>query len=87
MNLGDTVIIKECHKIPDLVGKEAKVVAMVDPSFTDYPIQVLLTEPIAIDTPLGKGETKGPFGFREDELEVHKPPTGDEGIPDVFKGE
>lgn len=69
MKIGDKVIIKECHKLPDLVGREAKIIAEVDAELANYPFQVLLTEQIELDTPVGKVETKGPFGFREDELE------------------
>ena len=83
MNIGELVTIKECHNIPDLVGKEAKVVSMVDPELAKYPIQVILTgDAITIETPMGKGQTKGPFPFREDELEILLP---DHGIPDAFK--
>ena len=83
MNLGDIVTIKECHSIPQVVGLEAKVVAVADPELTKYPIQVLLTgEAITIETPFGTGQTRGPFPFREDELEIQTP---DHGIPDAFK--
>ena len=85
MKIGELVTIKECHSIPELVGLEAKVVAIADPELTKYPIQVLLTgEAVTIETPMGKGETKGPFPFREDELEILAP---DHGIPDSFKEE
>ena len=85
MKIGDMVIIKECHKTPELVGKEAKVVVIVDPELAPYPIQVMLTgDAIPFETPMGTGETKGPFGFRENELE---PATPDHGIPDAFKEE
>jgi hypothetical protein len=82
VNIGDLVTIKECHKMPDLEGREAKVVGLADPEVMHYPIQVFLTgDPIAMQTPFGVGETKGPFGFREDELELVKPTE----IPDEFK--
>lgn len=68
MNIGDVVEIKECHKIPELVGRTAKVVAMVDPEMSKYPIMVELAEPIEQEVPMGTLKTKGPFGFREDEL-------------------
>ncbi len=85
MNLGDKVVIKECHSIPALVGKEAKVVVLVDPELAKYPIRVLLTgDPIETETPLGSGWSKGPFHFREDELETLDP---DHGIPDIFTKE
>ena len=87
MNPGDMVIIKECHKIPELVGKEGKVLAMVDPEASPYPIQVVLTEKVKITTPFGEGETAGPFPFRENELELHNPPKGNEGVPEVFTQE
>lgn len=85
MNLGDKVIIKECHSLPALVGKEAKVVVLVDLQLTKYPIQVLLSgDPVETKTSLGCGWSKGPFQFREDELELLDP---DHGIPDVFTKE
>ena len=57
MNIGDIVMIRECHKQPELIGLEAKVVALVDPTLAKYPVQVQLNE------------VPGVFGFREDELE------------------
>lgn len=85
MKLGDKVVIKECHAIPALAGKEAKVVVLIDPELTKYPIQVLLTEEaIKMETFLGSGLSKGPFGFREDELEPYNP---NHGIPDIFTKE
>lgn len=84
LDIGDIVVIKECHSIPDLVGKEAKVIALVDPEIGKYPIRVVLTEPLLMDTPFGKGEVAGPFPFREDELELKTEHKGDEGIPPVF---
>lgn len=75
MNVGDKVIIKECHKIPELVGREAKVVAVVEPELAHYPIKVMLIgDPITFETPFGGGTTEGPFGFREDELEIQQLP-------------
>lgn len=87
MKIGDMVIIKECHKMPQLVGLEAKVIAQADPDYTPYPFQVVLTgDPIkvTIHTPFGEGEgeSKGPFHFREDELELAKPPPE---IPQAFQ--
>jgi hypothetical protein len=85
MKLGDKVIIKECHAIPALAGKEAKIVVLVDPELTKYPIHVLLTgDPIEAQTPIGSGLSKGPFMFREDELEPCDP---NHGIPEVFTKE
>jgi hypothetical protein len=85
MNLGDKVIIKECHSIPALVGKKAKIVGLVDPELTKYPLQVLLIDkPVEVQTPLGTGLSKGPFPFREDELEHLDP---NHGIPYVFTKE
>lgn len=81
MNLGDKVTIKECHKMPDLVGKEAEIIAVVKPELAKYPIQVELVEPIKMETPFGTLETKGPFPFREDELEPVNP---NKGIPESF---
>ena len=69
MEIGEVVKIKECHKIPELVGQEAKIVALVHPEIAKYPVAVVFTD-----------GTPGVFGFREDELE---PPDTD--IPDVFK--
>lgn len=81
MEIGDVVEIKECHKIPDLVGKKAKIVAKVDPEKSDYPLLVELLEPIEQEVQVGTLLVKGPFGFREDELELAEP---DKGIPDAF---
>jgi len=82
---GDKVVIKECHAIPTLAGEEARVVAMVDRELTKYPIRVLLTGgPVEVETPLGVGLSKGPFPFREDELEPFHP---DHGIPEIFTKE
>jgi hypothetical protein len=82
VNLGDLVIIKECHSIPALVGKEAKVVALVDPELTKYPIHVLLSgDLIKTETPFGSGWSQGPFPFREDELEPIYP---NHGIPHIY---
>jgi len=82
MNLGDKVIIKECHSMPALVGKEAKVVVLVDPELAKYPIHVLLSgDPIKIGTSFGARLSKGPFTFREDELEPVDP---NHGIPEIF---
>ena len=70
MNIGDKVKILECHKVPELVGQEAEVIALVDPSLTKYPVAVKLLT----------GEHAGkPCEFREDELQPL--PKGDEGIP------
>ena len=82
MKIGDVVEIKECHKIPELVGKTAKVVAMVDPEMSKYPIMVELEEPIEQELPMGTLKTKGPFGFREDELGTPDP---NKGIPEAFQ--
>lgn len=86
MKIGDKVKILECHKIPDLVGREAKIVALADPEFAHYPVQVMLFEPMELqmETPFGivEGKAKGPFSFREDELQLVAP---DAGIPDEFK--
>jgi hypothetical protein len=85
MKVGDKVIIKECHKMPDLVGKEAKVLSMADPEIVQYPVLVMLPEPmiLKLETPFGPGEVHvaGPFPFREDELEVMVA----KDIPDEFK--
>ncbi len=82
MNIGDLVLIRECHSIPALVGQEAKVVVLADPELAKYPVQVLLTgDPIKMVTPSGSVLSKGPFHFREDELEPLDP---NHGIPEVF---
>ena len=81
MEIGNVVEIKECHKLPELVGKTAKVVAMVDPEKSKYPIMVELEEEIETEVPGGTFKTKGPFGFREDELAPADPT---KGIPDAF---
>lgn len=61
VKIGDTVKILECHKIPELVGQEAEVVAMVEQELSPYPVTIKLIT----------GEHQGQFcGFREDELEV-----------------
>lgn len=82
MNVGDKVKIKECHKMPDLVGKLAKVVAVVDPEVDKYPIKVQLDEGIDFPHPLGKIVATGPFEFREDELEPADP---NKDIPQAFQ--
>ena len=70
MKIGDVATVKECHKMPQLVGKEVKVIALVDPTMARWPISVIL-----VDAP-----SEGIYGFREEELE----PKAD--IPDAFKG-
>ena len=82
MNIGDKVKILECHKMPDLVGRTAKVVAVVDPEQDKYPIKVDLDEPLEIPHPMGKLMATGPFMFREDELELADP---DKDIPEAFQ--
>jgi len=69
MQIGDVATVKECHKMPELVGKEVKVIALVDPQMARWPISVVL-----VDAP-----SEGIYGFREDELE----PRAD--VPDAFK--
>jgi len=60
MQKGDKVIIKECHKIPQLVGATATVVAVVPVTESNhYPIGVV---PDNVFPP-------AVLGFREDELE------------------
>lgn len=74
MNIGDKVKILECHSIPQLVGREAKVVAIMDPQMSAYPVAVVLDgEAITLETPFGPGHTQGPFPFRENELELVGP--------------
>ena len=57
MQKGQIVIINECHKIPELVGKTAEVVATngLELGYS-YPIRVMVDG------------YEGPIGFREDEL-------------------
>lgn len=92
IKLGDKVIIKECHSIPQIVGKKARVVAQYIPEYREkYEFDVLLDEPF--DMPLSvimlggmgqlKAEVRGPFPFRGEELDVvDDKPTE---IPDAFK--
>lgn len=69
MQLGDKVLIKECHKAPELVNQEAVIMAVADQELAKYPVTVKLTS----------GEHEGKFcGFREDELELIP------GIPKAF---
>ena len=84
MQIGDIVEITKCNKIPELVGKTAKVIALMDPDQAHYPVMVELEEPIEQEVPMGTLKTKGPFGFRENEL---KPADPSKGIPDAFKQE
>jgi len=61
MEIGNKVKIKECHKIPALVGEDAIIVSMMDQELSPYPITVKISS----------GEYIGKFcGFREDELEL-----------------
>ena len=65
INEGDTVIIKECHKIPELVGRQAIVLKVG--ALGKYPIIVqVVGDPVVVTSP-GPSDT---FGFREDELQV-----------------
>ena len=82
MNIGDKVKIVECHKMPDLVGKIAKVVSVTEADKAEYPILVELEEPIELPHPLGKLMATGPFMFREDELEPADP---NKGVPEAFQ--
>ena len=69
MRLGDKVLIKECHKVPELVDQEAVIMAVADQELAKYPVTVKLTS----------GEHEGKFcDFREDELDVIP------GIPKAF---
>ena len=64
INVGDTVVITSCHKIPELVGRQAIVLKVGAPG--KYPIIVQLAgDPVITST--GPSDT---FGFREDELQV-----------------
>lgn len=68
------VTILECHSMPDLVGKEARIISYADPEMGKYPVQIILVSPIeiTIQTPFGeaKAMTVGPFPFRPEELEL-----------------
>ena len=83
MKIGDIVKIKECHKMPELVGREAKIIGQADPEKASYPFAVELTgDPVEVETPVGTAIMKV-FGFREDELEILPP---DHDIrPDIKK--
>ena len=89
MKVGNKVKILECHSIPDLVGKEAKIVAELDAEVSKYPFQVMLTNwKMPFEHPiLGKGETSGPFPFREDELELIQDTPLPEFLKDMDKPE
>lgn len=76
MNVGDKVVIKECHKIPQIVGLAAEVIGVVHPDYDQYPIKVKLVEKTKLESPMGTLETDGPFPFREDELEAYSPTNG-----------
>jgi hypothetical protein len=59
MKEGQMVLIKECHNIPELVGKTAEVIVANGLQLGDeYPIYVLME---------GREDI---LGFREDELAV-----------------
>ena len=73
MQQGQIVIVKECHKIPELVGQTAIVLQVFPPEAGKYPITV------GVQTGEHKGKTAN---FREEELEIL--PKGTEGIPDIF---
>ncbi len=69
MQLGDKVLIKECHKAPELVDQEAIIMAVADQELAKYPVTVKLAS----------GEHEGKLCvFREDELELIL------GIPKAF---
>ena len=61
---GDCCFIKECHSIPELVGRQAIVLKVGAPG--KYPIIVQ----IAGDPVVTKTGPSSTFGFREDELQV-----------------
>ena len=64
LNVGDTVLVKECHSLPELVGRQAIVLKVGAPG--RYPIIVqVVGDPVMTST--GPSDT---FGFREDELQV-----------------
>ena len=64
LKVGDTCFITECHKIPELVGRQAIVLKVG--ATGKYPIIVqVVGDPVVTST--GPSDT---FGFREDELQV-----------------
>jgi hypothetical protein len=81
--IGTKVIIKECHSMPQIVGKAARVAGWMDAETAGYPLMVMLDEPVYIPV-AGYGiatQFQGPHICRPDELTV----VGALDIPDVFK--
>ena len=56
MNKGDKVQIKECHKLPDLVGREGTIQKVDLPWPSAYPVAVEIGGSL--------------YGFREEEIEL-----------------
>lgn len=89
ITLGSKVIIKECHSMPQVVGKTGVVKALlfVDES-NPYPMYVWLDEPIIMEQKMPIGGIviqipwQGPHLCRPEELAL----VGEEkpDVPDVF---
>ncbi len=92
ITLGSKVIIKECHSMPQIVGKTGvvKALLLVDEN-NPYPMYVWLDEPITLEqkAPFGgiviQIPWQGPHLCRPDELSlVGNDPEMKGNIPDVF---
>jgi hypothetical protein len=89
ITLGSKVVIKECHSMPQLIGKTGVVKALLMVDATNpYPMYVWLDEPIQMSQALPipgvsiQQEWRGPHLCRPDELAL----VGSEqtNIPDAF---
>jgi hypothetical protein len=81
--IGTKVVIKESHKLPELIGKTGTVVGWMDAESFGYPLMVTLDEPIYIPLP-GMPLAmpfQGPHPCRPEELTVSG------GEVHEFKGE
>jgi hypothetical protein len=85
--IGAKVKIKECHKMPEIVGKTGAVTGWCDKEKMGYPLMVVLDEPVFIPiAQLGGGLAvpyQGPHFCRPEELESADIKLLD--IPDAFK--
>lgn len=87
IGLGSKVTIKECHGMPQIVGKTGvvKALLLVDEN-NKYPLSVILDEPVVLEQPGPlPGMTilvkfQGPCYCRPDELELVEVPK----VPDAF---
>ncbi len=74
MEIGNKVKIMECHKNPELVGREAEIIKFHEGE--RWPVELKLVEGMeaqAVNILTGEKQTVqiyGPFYFREDELEL-----------------